>query len=343
MKKIFFLLCTIALIASCTNQDIKFDDFEYQTVYFPFQTPVRTLMLGDEVLGDNSIDLERSFNVGVALGGLYHNDMDREVAIELAPELAVNITDGTDTLAILPPAYYSATFNTLTIPEGSFVGKVRVDLTDAFFEDPEAIDLKYVLPLRITDGFGDSILSGKVKEGVVSPDVRIGDHWDVLPKNYTLFGIKYINPLHGMYLLRGQSINTSAVPQDTVFYSTRFLTENAMTKLTTQSMSECVMSVLGGTNKAATDKMLITFNEDDQTINITQLDPATAIVSGSGVYYTKEDDLAESYTDVKHRTLYLDYTFEKGGDTYHAYDSLVFLDTDVTFEAFELTVFDPVK
>src|SRR5210317_1618872 len=144
MKKIFFLLGIVSLMFSCTNRDIEFDDFEYQGVYFPFQTPVRTIMLGDEVLGDNTIDLEHAFSIGVTIGGMYHNDRDRDVAIELASELAENIVSGNDTLEILPPEYYSATFNLVTIPEGSFTGKVRVDLNDAFFEDPEAVNLKYV-------------------------------------------------------------------------------------------------------------------------------------------------------------------------------------------------------
>ncbi|MDA3823849.1 MAG: DUF5627 domain-containing protein [Bacteroidales bacterium] len=338
MKKIFSLLCVLALVSSC-NQKIEFDDFEYQSVYFPYQTPVRTVMLGDEVIGDNTIDLDHAFSIGLAIGGMYENDRDRDVAIELAPELAENITNGTDTLEILPSEYYTATFNTITIPEGSFFGKVRVELTDAFFQDPEAIDLKYVIPLRITDAFGDSILSGDPNATMESHDVRVKADWNIAPKNYTLFGIQYINPYHGMYLLRGQTINTSAAPQDTVFYSTRFLTQNSMVKLSTRSLTECVMPVVGGVNQAAQYKLMLTFDENAKNVTVSQFDGSTVAANGSGKYYTKDDDEAESYTEYKHRTIYLDYTYEDGGDTYHTNDSLVFLDTDVTFEEFELTVF----
>jgi hypothetical protein len=295
-------------------------------------------MLGDEVLGDNSIDLDHAFSIGVAIGGMYHNDRDREVAIELAPELALNITNGSDTLEILPPEYYTATFDRITIPEGSFYGKVRVDLKDAFFEDPEAIDLKYVLPLIITDAFGDTILNGDGKSSIETYDRRIPDHWNVLPKDYTLFGIQYINTMHGMYLLRGQSINTTAVPQDTVFYSTRFLTDNGMAKLTTRSLTQSVMSIVGGTNKDGIYNMLLTFDENSQSVAISQLD-TSVVVNGTGKYYTKDDDEAESYTEYKHKTIYLDYTYVDGGDTFHANDSLVFLDTDVIFEEFQVTVY----
>jgi len=342
MKKIFFLLGVLTFAVSCTNQPVGFDDFEYQAVYFPFQTPVRTIMLGDEVVGDNSIDLEHAFSIGVAIGGMYENEQDREVAIELAPELALNITneDG-DTLEAMPSAYYSATFDRITIPEGSLFGKVRVDLTDAFFQDPESVDLKYVIPLRLTDAFGDTILSGKANDAIADPDPRVSSDWDIVPKDYTLFGVQYINQLHGMYILRGQTVNTTG--GDTVFYSTRFLTDNAMTKLTTNSLTESVMSTLGGKKKGGKYKMLMTFDDVNQTIGLAQFDATTVVLNGTGKYYTKDDDEAESYTEYKHRTIYLDYTYEDGGNTYHSMDSLVYVDTDVTFEQFQVSVYDPVK
>jgi len=223
MKKILFLLGIIILAGGCNNRDINFDDFEFQGVYFPYQTPIRTLMLGDEVVGDNSIDRDHAFSIGVSIGGMYINEMDRVVSIEYAPELAQNIMDENsgDTLAILPPEYYTATFDRITIPEGNFFGKMRVELEDAFFEDPDAIGLKYVIPLVITDALGDTILSGKGSTTIETHDRRIAAHWEVVPKDYTLFAIKYINPYHGVYLLRGQSINTTT--NDTVFYSKRFL------------------------------------------------------------------------------------------------------------------------
>jgi len=341
MKRIFFLLSIFALLTGCKNQEVEFDDFAYQGVYFPFQSPVRTIILGDEAEGDNSIDRDRAFSVGVAIGGMYHNDRDREVAIELAPELADNITNSEgDTLVILPADYYTATFDRITIPEGSFFGKLRVDLEDAFFEDPDAIDLKYVIPLRITDGFGDTVLSGSPSSVIEDPDPRIAGDWEIPPKNYTLFGIQYINPLHGVYLLRGRTINTTASPQDTVVYSTRFLTDNDMTKLTTKSLTESVMSTMGGVNKDGKYQMLLSFDETRQDITIAPLNETSVIVSGTGKYFTKDDADAESYSEFRHRTIYLDYTYEDGGSTFHAMDSLVFIDTDVKFEEFQVVVLD---
>lgn len=340
MKKIFFLIGILILAVSCENKDVDFDDFEFQGVYFPYQTPIRTLMLGDEVVGDNSIDRDHAFSIGVSIGGMYSNEMDRVVAIEYAPELAQNIMDENSgkALELLPEAYYTATFDRITIPKGSFSGKMRIELEDAFFADPDAIGLKYVIPLIITDAFGDSILSGEGSTTVVNPDRRVAADWAVVPKDYTLFAIKYINPYHGVYLLRGQSINTTVVPNDTVTYSKRFLDDNDMVKLYTRSLDQCSMPVVGGVNKNGKYSLMLTFDEDAQTMTVSQTDATSVVASGSGKFYTKDDDLAESYTDYKHRTIYLDYTFEDGGNTFQVNDSLVFIDTDMKFEEYKLVV-----
>lgn len=344
MKKIVYLLSIVTLLFSCTNQDVEFDDFAYQTVFFPFQTPVRTVMLGDEVLGDNSIDLEHAFSIGAAFGGAYQNLKDRVLTVELAPELASNITDGSgNELEILPAAYYTATFDKITIPAGSFTGKMRVDLTDAFFADPLTTGLHYVVPVRITDAAGDSVLSGDPVGTVDSPDPRISDHWVTTPKNYVLFGIKYANETHGVYLLRGKKTNT-ADPQDSFAYSTRFLDDNSQVKLTTKSLTESYMPTLGGTDIESTNakySMILTFNKSNKSVIVSQKSASTVTVSGTGKYYSKDDSEAESYNGQKHRTIYLDYTYVDGAKSYHVNDSLVFIDTDMKFEEFQVTVVNP--
>lgn len=341
MKKILYLLSIVTLLYSCENQNVEFPDFAYQTVYFPFQTPLRSLMLGDEVIGDNSIDLEHAFSVGVSIGGMYENKKDRVISVELAPELAANIEDGSgNVLQLLPAQYYNATFDKVTIPAGSFFGKVRVNLTDAFFADSLATGLRYVLPLRITDAAGDSILSGKPAEDVVSPDPRNSNDWLTPPLNYVLFGIKYINATHGMYLLRGKRINTNNA-LDVVTYSTRFLTGNDMTKLTTKSLTKNYMATVGGTNKEGANakySMLLTFNNDTKSVIVSRKSSSTVVVNGTGKYYSKADPESEGYNGEKHRTIYLDYTYVDGANTYHANDSLVFVDTDMKFETFSVVV-----
>ena len=341
MKKILYLSGILTLLFSCTNQDIEFDDFAFQAVYFPFQTPVRSLELGDEVTGDNSIDLEHAFSIGVSIGGMYENTKNREVKVSFAPELASNITDGSGKkLALLPATYYTATFDKITIPAGSFFGKMRVNLTDAFFNDPLTTSLNYVLPVRITDATGDSILSGTPVSTVASPDPRIPEHWLVTPKNYVLFGIKYINETHGAYLLRGKRTNT-ANPQDVVRYSARFIDDNDMTKLTTSSLTENFMSTVGGTNKEGANakySMKLAFKKAEKSVTVSQRTASTVVVNGTGKYYSKSDSNAEGYNGKKHRTIYLDYTYQDGANSYRVNDSLVFVDTEMKFEEFQVKV-----
>jgi hypothetical protein len=165
----------------------------------------------------------------------------------------------------------------------------------------------------------------------------------VPPKDYVLFGIKYINATHGVYLLRGKRVNTED-PQDVVAYSARFLDDNDMTKLRTKSLTENFMPTVGGISKEEADakyNMLLTFNEADQSVTVSQKDPSTVEVSGTGKFYSRNDPEAESYNGKSHRTIYLDYTYEDGGNTYQAKDSLVFVDTDIKFEESQVTVVDP--
>jgi len=335
MKKIIYLLSFVTLLAGCENKDIEFPDFAYQSVYFPYQTPVRTLMLGDEEIGDNTIDLEKAFSIGAAVGGMYENTKDRVVSVAFAPELALNIKDGSGKiLKLLPAQYYTATFDKITIPAGSFFGKLRVNLTDAFFADTLSTGLTYVIPLRITDASGDSVLSGVSR--VAAPDPRKAGDWTVVPKNWVLFGVKYINPTHGVYLLRGKRKNINN-PSDSAVYSKRFIDDNDITKLSTRSMTENYMSTVGGTNKEATNvkySMKLTFDNTSKSIVVSRKNSATVSATGTGKFYSKADPQAEGYNGKKHRTIYLDYTYVDGTNTYRVNDSLVFVDTDIKFEEF---------
>lgn len=344
MKKIVCLICLLAAVLACTNNDIEFDDFEFQTVYFPYQTPLRSLMLGDEVIGDNSIDLEHAFSVGASMGGAYENTKDRELTVALAPELAANITDGSgNTLEILPSSYYDATFDKIVIPKGSFFGKMRVNLTDAFFNDPMSTGLHYVLPVRITGATAiDSILQGSPATGVDFPDPRVSSDWEVSPKDYVLFGIKYVNPTHGVYLYRGKRTNV-ADANDVQSYTEKFLDDNINVSLNTESLSASSTSRIGGTFSTSSNSkytMQLTFDESTNGVTVSQKDATTVVVNGTGSYYSKDDSEAESYNGKKHRTIYLDYTFEDDGKTYQVNDSLVFVDTNMKFEEFSVNVND---
>jgi len=204
MKKINIILLTILLggIFSCKNDSWSFEDFDYTTTYFPYQFPVRTLVLGDYFF-DNTNDNSLKFKISMRVGGMYENGADWTVDYKLEPSLvtklitAANTNDGkvtatSDTLKILPSSYYILSpLNQVVIPKGSFYGSIDVQLTDAFLDDTLSAKTKYVIPIKITSSTSDSILRGKTS--MENPDPRIATNWVVLPKDYTIFGIKVVN------------------------------------------------------------------------------------------------------------------------------------------------------
>ena len=129
MKKLFIYISIATFIVSCTNADIEYADYTYQTVYFPVQYPARTLVLGESRY-DNAIDLEHAFTIAVNIGGMYENTKDRVVYVKYAPELVTSTlyTEKGDTLKVLPSGYYTPDLSKLdkiVIPAGSFDGRVR--------------------------------------------------------------------------------------------------------------------------------------------------------------------------------------------------------------------------
>jgi len=330
MKKIFIYIAVILVFIGCESKQPEFDDFDYQTVYFPVQRPLRTLVLG-ESRSDNSIDLEQAFTIGANVGGMYENTKDRIIKIQYAPELVDNLVSGTDTLAVLPEDYYTASsLDEILIPAGSFNGRIRIDLEDAFFNDPASVGLKYVIPVIILPSTEDSVLSGKP---LVDDAVRTIDaHWAAgfAPKDYTLFAVKYINRYHGTYLHRGRDI---ANDTDTAIYSKDFIEEDLLTSVNSVSLSECTIGTLGGEDEPY--QMKLKFN-DDKSIVISGVEGGIQ-VSGTGTF--KETDEGEVWGGTSHMTHYLDYTYtDIDGNVHHAMDTLVYRDNDVKYEEFAVTV-----
>jgi len=105
----------------------------------------------------------------------------------------------------MPQNYYTLSSNQITIPAGKVNGSIEVQLTDAFFNDPLAIKLGYVIPVRLLGSADvDTILHGKA--AVANPDPRVAGDWEITPKDFTMFAVKYVNKYHGNYLHRGANI-----------------------------------------------------------------------------------------------------------------------------------------
>jgi hypothetical protein len=239
-KKIIPILLVILVAVACENQPNDFPDFHTQAVYFPIQFPVRTLSLGNDRI-DNSLDKELKFHIGVSVGGMYENTQDWTVSYVVDNELADNIlTSEGDTIYPMPESYYTLDpegkfqDGEILIPSGSFNGKLLVQLEDAFLDDPLAVGNHYVIPLLMTSSSADSILTGT--PATENPDKRIIADWDAnaLPKDFTLFMVKFVNALHGSWLHRGTDYTLDTVTSeiiDTTHYRQRYIVEDQVWKM----------------------------------------------------------------------------------------------------------------
>ena len=211
-----FLLSGMAFTA-CENGDQEFDDFEGgTTVYFAYQTPVRTIVLGDDEY-DTTLDKQHKCQIQATFGGSY-NGSDGSVQIAVDNSLVNNLTfvDGTPVKA-MPESYYTLSTTNLAF-NGTFNGKTDVQLTDAFFNDPDAVKNTYVIPVVMTSQSGfDHIFTGTLKEGAtaVRTDASV---WEVTPKDYVLYCVKFQNKYSGFWLTHGTTSTdslSSIAPTDT--------------------------------------------------------------------------------------------------------------------------------
>lgn len=178
MKRISLIIFVIISALTACNKAWEFPDYKFSTVYFPYQSPVRTLVLGEDIY-DNSLDNQHKFLVMATMGGVYENkkNITLTVAVEntLTNKLKFNAQNGDDVVA-LPSNYYVLPADMkINIPAGKVMGGIEVQLTDAFFADPRSIKNTFVLPLKIVSVTNaDSVLRGSSTKA--SPDPRqLGD------------------------------------------------------------------------------------------------------------------------------------------------------------------------
>ncbi|GGZ37363.1 hypothetical protein GCM10007049_33210 [Echinicola pacifica] len=336
MKNIVYTLLALVLIfSSCQNQDWDFPNFDYQTVYFAYQFPVRTITLGEDLF-DTSLDNEGKFKLMVSTGGVYASPNNITVQVEVDESLAAGLLfeEGGDQVEVLPIEYYQLSTETITIPKGEVAGGVEIQLTGAFFNDPRAIRKTFVLPVKITQiNNADSVLSGIPI--VDNPRRAISADWAPAPKDFTLYALKYINPWHGNYLRRGRDIITNedgSVVETTIIRHEEFVEDDEINSLLTQSLSQVVLPLRakGKDGNEVVADLLLTFEED-----------GSCLVSSPSADYTAEgtgkfikDGEKSSWGDQDRDALYLDYEIEFADMKLSSVDTLVLRDRGVGIETF---------
>jgi hypothetical protein len=338
MKKfIFILLIVLAAFTACENQDWEFPDFDYTTVYFAYQSPVRTLVLGTDYVFDNSLDNEHKCLIMATMGGVYENKNEITIDVVVDNSLCENLKFGTDTSEVIamPSNYYTLPGDMqIVIPSGKLMGGIEVQLTDAFFMDSLSTGIAYVIPLVITSVTNaDSILSGTTE--IDNADRRIETEWSILPKDYILYAIKYINPWHASYLRRGIDIgvgNSGNTALDTTcVYHEKYVEWDEVCEAKTKSIDEVTID-LNTKSKGNINLPYILVLGFDENNNCTISNPDTAsyTLTGSGKYI-KDGDM---WGDKKRDVLYLNYTIDFGTTTHTMTDTLVMRSRGIEFETF---------
>lgn len=340
MKTNILILLVVAMtFLSCNNEDIEFGDFETTAVYFPYQSPARSLILGKYSQGVNENDNNQMFEIGVTMSGVYSNKKNRQVGFELAPELLNNV----ENVMALPQNYYTIeTSSPLTIPSGSINGRISVKLTDAFFDDPLSYapqdSVNYVIPLVITDIQQlDTLLVGMPLDGVINPSRVNVEDWEIAPKDYTLYGIKFMNKYQAQYLRRGEDVMTNSANETTISeYRDQYVERDELVKLRTTGKNNVELSnrVRRGDETSPGDVNFELVFDNDGNCTVRSFGDDPYAVSGSGKFVEDGDTWGGEPRDV----IYLDYNYTDvmNNETHAVKDTLVVRDRDIVFEEFTI-------
>jgi hypothetical protein len=326
-------------------------------VYFAYQYPVRTITLGEDYVNDNSLDNEHKCQILATMSGVREIKNDVKIGFKVDNSLCNNLTN----VKVMPSNYYSLSSNSeMVIKKGSkFMGGVVVTLTDAFFADKDALKTTYVIPLVMTDvANADKILTGTPTVTATNPNRVVSSDWEVLPKDYILYAVKYINTWDAFYLRRGIDKITDNGKETTTVRHKEYVEKDELIKLNSLSFNELEFPLpyqsKNGINLNMKIKLKFDSNqkcviepiETSYTINVsetTSIRVFNIAVNGQGEYKKNVDNWANKERDAMHLNYNVNYEvefFEKGVLSDHqtvkssTMDTLVLRDRGIAPEFF---------
>ncbi|RNI26831.1 DUF5627 domain-containing protein [Rufibacter latericius] len=337
MKKIYLsFLSLLVTLTSCENEEWEFPDNEFQSTYFAYQYPVRTIVLGEDIF-DTTLDNQHKCNIMATTGGVYENKKDVTIAVEVDNSLSAGLlfSPNGDALTAMPSNYYKLASDKIIIPQGKTIGGVEVQLTDEFFADPLALKRNYVIPMRMTSVHNaDSILLGKPL--IENPNRAVAGHWSIVPKDFVLYAVKYVNPWHGFYLRRGKDViegkNGDASLNQTIVRHKPYVENDEVVKLTTQSLSQVELPVVfkDKAGKSITCNLLLSFAEQGSCTISTNASEYK--VTGTGKFVKRGEK--KSWGNADRDALYLSYKIELEDMNVTSTDTVVLRDRGVAMETY---------
>jgi hypothetical protein len=305
-------------MVSCKNGQSSFPDYKVKAVYFAYQTPIRTITLGEDLF-DTSLDNLHKCQIMATTGGVYSNNDDVTIAIQVKNSLTQGLSFSAPYSGLImpmPSSYYTLSSDKIVIPKGKIIGGVEVQLTDAYFADPLAVKTTYVIPLAMTSvQKADSILKNK---------------------DYIMYAIKYINQWTGFYLRRGKDIivgkNGNTALSKTLVRHQQYVEKDEVNKLNTRALTQTEFPVVfkgnGGTNINCT--LLLTFDNNGNCSVSAGSSGFTA--TGTGKFVKKGEK--QSWGSKDRDALYLNYQVELPEMSVSSVDTLVARDRGVSIETF---------
>ncbi|NDP20405.1 MAG: DUF1735 domain-containing protein [Paludibacter sp.] len=308
--KFFIAFLMVLMVSSCEKYESYIDDFDYTTVYFAYQNPVRTVF-------SNNLQ----FDIGVAMGGVRENTSNKTADFVIAPELLADASVvGSNNFTLLPADYYTLSNNEqFVIIKSDFVGKIKVTLNrEKFLADPLTTGKTYALPIRITDTSLDSILTGNAGKGIAR-------------KDYTIVVVKYISQHHGIYYHRGQRSKYDA--SNILINTQRYVTE--------KQEDEYVQNVVWNFKTLKADSIqssgvgeFYSSSSKNYALNLKILtDNKVQIIGNPSSLIPNVQDLGNSVYDVAKKSFYLNYQYtDVDNMKYIMKDTLTFRNDGLTLE-----------
>lgn len=299
-KKILLSLLILGTLSSCYKDYIE--DFDYSAIYFPYQTNVRTFVVGEGM----------TIEVGAALAGVRDNNRDRLVNFSMDSKLITSdilatMQNGTNhvkagvaavkELMMLPSNYFTiSSKDQMIIKKGTYSGTVTIKADSAaFLADPATLNATYVLPFYINSADADSVASDK---------------------RYAVIGLRYENMLFGNYWHGGVTTvkdSTGKVLKTTNYYTTIPSPEVKILNLKTVAPNALV------TNLISDQKGSFQIALDGNNIVISQAKDSKVKVLPDGPSTFNRPKLLQD------RKLYLKYKYANAdGTTSYATDTLTF-------------------
>lgn len=339
MKKSFLLIAAMAgaLFTACENNDWEFPDYKYSAVYFAYQSPIRTITLGEDESVDNSSDNEHKCQIMATVAGVYDNKTNVEIGIRVDNSLCNGYTfeSTKGDIEPLPSSHYTLSSDKITISKGKILGGVTVNFTDAFFNDPKSTSLNYVIPVVMTGVQNvDSILEGK--PSVANPHRVTKSDWEVQPKDYVLYAVKYISKYDSHYLRRGIDTYSGSKTGTEVRHAAYVEKDETIGGFSTVGLNKVQWARPTRDTKGEIidSKLLLAFDESGNCTITSNSNGVTA--AGSGKFVSKGDK--NSWGNKDRDVLYLDYTMDYDGIHCATKDTLV-----VHYRGVKAEWFTPVK